>query len=540
MKKEPSPFHICYNKRMNKKIRISYKSFFTMAIVYLALPVVLFFLGYLKIYISIPLSVILIASVVLAVRDCTKGPDKTITEVKDVGFPAAFIAATAVFAIVVTVTNGVGEYMWGPYDHAFRRAILNDLIDYKWPIVYDSAKQSNEIVRALLNLNGDQGFVYYFTYWMPAALIGKIAGFTAGNIALIIWNSIGIFITITGMCIYIKRATYGTLVMYLCFGGLDVIPYLINEIIPYDGWFWIDGWVSHISYISNFNNLENVYHQVVPCYLIITMLLLARNNRSIGLTAGLIFAYSPWATFGMIVPAAVRLLSGDLRAEDRKKSVLNIFTFNNLAVPAVLLFVFGTYYSAKSDSMHDKGFVWDYYGSIPVFLLVYVLFLAVEVLPSFIFVYRRQRKNPMLWAAVAMLLICPLYKITESNDFTMRASMPALFILCIFMAQRISDYTAEDILLKRKNEKRKGVKEHIKMALFALVLIGMSYVTYYMTTVIYTSTFLTEERFTYDIVSFGDIAKPDYAEKIKDQFFVENPSETFFFKYLALSSHPQQ
>ena len=527
---------------MNSKIKIPYKAFMIMALVYLALPIAIFFLGFLKIYVAIPAVAVLGASVFLAIRDCAKGPDRSLTEVKDVSFPVVFLIAGAIFAVAVTITNGVGEYTWGPYDHAFRRAILNDLIDYKWPIVYDSAKQSNEIVRMLLNLKGDQGFVYYFTYWLPSALVGKLFGFTAGNIALIIWNSIGIFITIIGMCIYIKRATYGTMFMYICFSGLDVVPYLINEVIPYDGWFWIDGWVSHISYISNFNNLENVYHQVIPCYLIITMLLLARNNRSLGLTAGLIFAYSPWATFGMIVPAAVRLFSPDLRAKgtDRKRDVLNILSFNNIAVPVVLLFIFGTYYAAKSDSMHDKGFVWDYYGSIPVFLLVYILFLIVEVLPSFIFVYKRQRKNPMLWAAVAMLLICPLYKITESNDFTMRASMPALFILCIFMAQRISDYTAEDIVLKRKGEKRKGVKEHLKMGAFALVLIGMSYITYYMATVIYTSTLLTDERFTYDIVSFGDIAKPDYAEKIKDQFFVEEPSETFFFKYLARTSHPQQ
>ena len=51
--------------------------------------------------------------------------------------------------------------------------------------------------------------------------------------------------------------------------------------------------------------------------------------------------------------------------------------------------------------------------------------------------------------------------------------------------------------------------------------------------VITSQTFMSEQRFTYDIVSFGNIAKPDYAEKIKDQFFVEDPDNTFFFNYLA-------
>jgi len=524
---------------MNKGIKISYKAFFTMAMAYLALPVVIFFLGYLKILPGIAFAAVTIASVCLAVRDCSKDADKLEIRSDEVSFPVKFIVIGAVFAIIVTITNGVGEYMWGPYDHAFRRAILNDLIDYKWPIVYDSGTQSNQIVRILLNLKGDQGFVYYFTYWMPAALVGKMFGFTAGNIALILWNSIGIFITVTGMCIYIKKASYGTMFMFLCFSGLDVIPYFINEIRPYEGWFWLEGWVSHVSLISNFNNLENVYHQAIPCYLIITMILLARNNRSLGLTAGFIFAYSPWATIGMVLPAAVRLLSKDLRAKDMRRKLLNIFSFNNLAVPAVLLFVFGTYYMSKSDSMHDKGFVWDYYGSIPTFILIYVLLLVVEVLPAFVYSFKDHKKDPMLWSAVIMLLICPLYKITESNDFTMRASMPALFILCIFVSQRISEYVVEYEEMKKKDKSSRTLWDYLKYLVFAMVLVGMTYVTYYMTTVIYTTTLLTDETFAHDIESFGDIAKPDFAEKIKDQFLVESPDDTFFFKYLAKTSHPQ-
>ena len=73
------------------------------------------------------------------------------------------------------------------------------------------------------------------------------------------------------------------------------------------------------------------------------------------------------------------------------------------------------------------------------------------------------------------------------------------------------------------------------MALFALVLIGMSYIAYYMTTAIYSATFFGDyEEWPHDdIVSFGNVAGPAYADKIQDQFFVEGPENTFFFKYLA-------
>ncbi len=521
---------------MNKKVKISYKNFYIAAAIYLVLPVIIFFLGYIKLIIGIILSAALIFALFLAVRDCMKDANgNAIENAKEVSFPVKFLIAGAVFAVLVTITNGVGELVWGTYDHAFRRAILNDLINYKWPVIYDPSTQTDPIAIMIMDLKGPQGFVYYFTYWLPAAVVGKVLGFGVGNAFLIIWNSLGIFITIIGMSIYLRRATYATMVMYLCFSGLDVIPLIVNGIRPYEAWFWIDGWISHISYISNFNQLENVYHQAVPCYLIVTMILLAKNNRNLGFTASLIFAYSPWVTIGMIAPAAVRLLSPDLKADTGKKRLTNIFSPNNLIAPVLLLLIYGVFYSAKTDSMHDKGFVWDYYGSVPKFILAYVLLLIIEVLPSFIFVYKRQRKNPMLWCAVGMLILCPLYKITESNDFTMRVSMPSLFILCIFMAQAISEYTAEDIVLARKGEKRKGFKAHARMAVFSLVLIGMAYMTYYMSTAIYSATFFGEyEEWPHDvIVSFGNVAGPAYADKIADQFFVSDPDNAFFFKYLA-------
>ena len=257
---------------MNKTIRISYKLFFTLAVIYLTLPVVIFLLGYLKIWLGIIFTAVMLFAVYLAVKDCANGPDGNAIELKnDVSFSLSFLIAAFIFALLVTITNGVGEYTWGPFDHAYRRAIFNDLISYKWPIIYDPSTQTNPEVIEILNLQGNQGFVYYFTYWLPAAIVGKLFGFTAGNISLILWNSLGIVIILIGMCKYVKKASYGTFFMLLCFSGLDVIPYFINQIHPYDGWAWLEGWVPFVSFISNFNNLENVYNQAIPCYLIVTL-----------------------------------------------------------------------------------------------------------------------------------------------------------------------------------------------------------------------------------------------------------------------------
>ena len=231
------------------------------------------------------------------------------------------------------------------------------------------------------------------------------------------------------------------------------------------------------------------------------------------------------------------LFSKDLKASDKKKTIKNIFTYNNLAVPVLLLFSYGAFYGAKSGALHMKGFLWEFYdGNILMFIVVLILLFIIEVLPSFAFVVKGHKKDPMLWSAMAVLFILPFYFLSEGNNLVMRGTMPALFILCTFMAQRIAEFTTEDEIIRNSNKKKRlSKKETFVRLAFSLVIIGMTYVTYFMVTVIYPMTFFTEERYTDSIVSFGNIAHndADFVIVSQDQFFVDKPEDKFFYKYLA-------
>lgn len=502
--------------------------------IYLILPIVIFFFGYLKPLVSLPCIFLLIGTFIWALRDCGKNADQ-IPLKDDFEMPLKFLMIACVYAVIVTIITGVGEYVWTAYDHAFRRATLNDLISYRWPVIYHPDTQTIPDVILQMDTSRPQGFVYYFTYWMVPAVVGKLAGFTAANITLILWNSVGIVLILTGMSMYLKRASYASMFVFLCFSGLDVIPYTINSFtFQFETqWMWVDGCVPHMSYISNFNNLENVYHQAIPCYLIVILLMLMKNNRNIGLIASLIFAYSPWTTFGMFIPAGVQLLRKDNRSYDMKRNLKNIFGFGNIIAPLIMLFIYGAFYYSKSDSTAERGFVVTYYGSFGWYLLAYVILIAVEVLPAAGLVFTSRKNDPLFRGAIVLLLLCPIYKISDSNDLAMRASMPGLFILAVFLAAKISDYAVEDEKLARKGKKRKGFKAHAKLAVLSLILVGMAYVTAYMLSVIIPAFFYNDLGSAHDIESFGNQSTPYYTQKISDQFFVPDPDDTFFFKYLA-------
>ena len=81
--------------------------------------------------------------------------------------------------------SGIGSLSYQNTDYEVRNAVLHDLIDYKWPVTYDFTNLSSNY-QNVLNASSAK-FVYYFTYWLPASIIGKIFNYQVANIFLFIY-----------------------------------------------------------------------------------------------------------------------------------------------------------------------------------------------------------------------------------------------------------------------------------------------------------------------------------------------------------------
>lgn len=502
----------------HSSLEIRFKSFFLMTVIFLFLPIAIFFMGYLRPLPGILFTTVLVTLVVFSVRDCRRDAEKALVMENDsLSVPMWFLFGTIFFAVAVTIVTGVGEFVWSTYDHAFRRAILRDLISYKWPIVYDPSTQSNPEVVKLLGITKPQGFVYYFTYWMPAALTGKLFGFNFANVFLVLWNAFGIFLTLIGMCFFCRRTTMAAWFTYLCFDGMTFIPNLVHGIIPYSTLRWLEGYVPHMEFVSNYSNICNVFNQVIPCYLIVVLIMLSRNNRNTGLLGGAMFAYSPWATIGMIPIALVGLFRKKVRAGSIRQSVLNLLSPGNLIFPTLALVVFGSFYESNSNAVEISGFTWKFYSNIGDYLLCYLVLIIIEIVPVALLALLGNRKNPFYWVSVGTLLVFPLYRISLQNDFLMRGTMPALFVLCILFCAAIPEYFKRKVLSR--------------VVLFSCV--AMSYVAVSMGVCVLAASFGSQKWPNDDIVSLGNISTTEYVYTIKDQFFVEEYEDSFFFTYLA-------
>ena len=151
---------------MKKSVTIPYKTFLALSLGFLVLPIIIFFTGYLRLYVGIPLGLLLITVYVLAVMDCVKDQEKNPISSVDtaIKIPVSYLIGFALTAIAVSFVSGVGEFIFTLNDHPYRRAIMNDLINYKWPVIYDYSTQTNpEVIKEIGRTSGSYAFMYYFT-----------------------------------------------------------------------------------------------------------------------------------------------------------------------------------------------------------------------------------------------------------------------------------------------------------------------------------------------------------------------------------------
>lgn len=513
--------------RKKAKIKISHRAFFLTAMFYLIAPVFIFFLSWIRLYIAVPACLLLMLAIFYFYKDLEKDNTNSLTKDNYFEVSSVHIIILVAASVILAYSFGIGEYIWATRDHAFRRAIFRDLISHKWPVFFDLTKMENPEVNALFP-DKVVAFGYYFAFWIIPALIGKLLGFGVGNIALLLWSALGIFLTILGINMICKRETYFSIFAFVFFSGLDIIPnQYFNIFGTAEPWMWLEGYTKHISYISNINNLLNVYNQVIPCYLIVVLLLLQKNTRSEGLIAASCFAYSPWATIGMLPIAIYSLFAKKMRDADGKVVLKNIFTIGNIIPAIVILLCYAPMYMANAGVASIKGNTMSFYGSFGQFLFGYALVFVIELLPSIILFGRRHLYDGLFWTVLISLMLMPLYKVSKYNDFTMRGGMPLLFVFTIMLAELLTIFFEE-----YKNKEIKDLNLLFKILGKFLIVFTMSCVALQMYLGIISLT-IKGGYDSEDVYSLENITSVEYAIDSNSNYYVYDYEDTLFYSKIA-------
>lgn len=481
--------------------------------VYLAFPVAIFAIGWLK----WPYALVFVLILLFSLRQCVR--DYDVYE-KFTGFPGNIPFLSSFFFVVAFVVvlwvgfSGIGGFSFQNSDHELRNLMLHDLIDADWPVIYDFSYLQTDGTPAWFH----GALVYYITFWMPSALIGKLWGWKAANLTLYLWTVAGVLLSQYLLFRYLKKLSLLPLVLFIFWSGMDSFPFIIQGELPLQGQH-IEWWAKYFQYSSNTTTLYWVFNQTVTTWIIVFLIMNQRSSRN------LLFTYSlclPFAPFPFIGLAPFVLYKFCCNTENDKISKYRLkhlwtnikqnLTFANFVGGTTVALTFGLYFISNQHNTGNSGFVGENQKVVLIWTL-YALFCIFEFGIYALIVAEKYRRNPYFLIAVISLLLIPTYSAGTYNDFAMRVSIPALLVLMLFVIRYLRE--AEN-------------KRHQYILIFFLVIGAVTPINEIVRSVGNTILVPTE------IVQDHKKTFTDPKNIGETTFFVTRQTErAFFFRYLA-------
>lgn len=315
-------------------------------------------------------------------------------------------------SLVVYILGGEGRLFYANTDWQVRGAVLRDLVNYPWPVVYDGADP--KILRLPLGM-----------YLIPA-WIGKLYGFPAAEIAELLQNSLLLTAVLAlGSTLFTgTRARLIALGVFLGFSGMDVVGALLSGQPIYGH---IEQWNVY-QFSSHITQAFWVPQHALAGWIGALCYLLWRDDKA---PAALLFCVvplsalmSPLAFIGLLPFAAHAGISAILRRELRAQDI---------ALPALSVLI----------SLPSLTYLTSGAGGVggqfqAPWLLQYLVIELLEIVPFVVGIKlaaKRHRFGGVTFTIMTtVLLVAPLGKVGETIDFVMRVSIPALAILSVLVA----------------------------------------------------------------------------------------------------------
>ena len=375
-----------------------------LAIVYLMLPVMIWLVGWFHWWLGLP-AVLLLA---LALRKALLGSWRVSPR------PVIWVLLLIAFGWVMATAAG-GVFDINNPDMEKHRAILFDLARGNWPTYLPTYLDLPVLLR------------YYLGYYMVPGLLASWFGVAALNWSVALWTWCGVALAL----LLFTRAYHGWKVIaaaaiFIFFGEID-------HLIP--GWEFDDysSMLKHLMY--------NPQHFIAGALYVLLLVQLRRHAQFLGISGTVVATslfWSPLVAIGLLPLVAVLVIENGLRPFLRWQNVLAAFP-----LAAILLI-----YLASESSYVPRDWVWERYDWLRVAAEIEVVSRIGYLLLVILLMFLRPalRREPLLLACLAVILLAPWYSYGIHNDWPRHVTLPALVVLCYFCAETLvrgwGDYLA--------------------------------------------------------------------------------------------------
>ena len=402
------------------------------AMLYLAVPFLIFSATWLKPFYALLCLAVMGVVIYGTFRNQTKNRQNKIKNGQEMISRSEFCRLLAVFALIVLWVgmSGIGRSAFQNEDHAWRNGMFEMLVKQHWPVVMEGAAEEGLVRR---------GFSYYMGFWLPAACMGKLFGMGIGYKFQMLWAVIGIYLFYLILCKLLGRIALWPMALFVLFSGMDILGYYVTgtNLRTIGQTEHLEWWCTLFQYSSFTTQLFWVFNQAVPAWLATVLMMAQEDNKQTVLIWALMLLNCTMPCVGLLPFLICKIAAFMPVKRFGKEEILTyakgIFTFDNLiggGVVGIISFL----YLSKGDEMFSLGLI-DLRGGG---WLVYLVFLMMEAGILWLSVLWAYKNKPVFYVTFAWLALCPLLDMYGDRNFCMRASIPALVILFIYVVKALT------------------------------------------------------------------------------------------------------
>ena len=435
-------------------ISLKYSLIKKIAFVYISLPLICFFAGWLKWYYAVPS---ILAVIICLLISFLKNEDENEDSI-NISF--LFIIIAAIISVAYCFFCGIGRLWAQSKDYPWRNAVFRDIILREWPVLYEKYEGA---------------LSYYISIWLPPALLGKLSliihrdadlAFRVANIGLLIYCSIGIFFKPAK-----KYQMYLSLLMFIFFSGMDILgsiePLGANN-------YHLEWWAIKYQYSSFTTCMCWVFNQAIIPWICMLLILKEKKVKHYVFIGMCCLFSGPLPFIGLFIyciSIGIYRLACSIKDKDVKEYLKEILSIPNI-LSVFLIFPFVGLYMLSNGSFQGGGGVqlsgdvvnaantYNIAGinNVLMEMIGYSKFVLAEFLVFMMLVFRKYRKDYLFYVTLTLLLLFPFARVGYAYDFTMRASIPSLLYLYLICTKYVFE---EKDVLKKQEDKFEDKKKYL-------------------------------------------------------------------------------
>ncbi len=517
-------------------MKISSKVLSVTSICYIYLPVALFLFGWTNRITSAVASATILFCMIRLIKNIRKENAQEDT----------FRVHAVVFIFAVLLFLWVGYYAgWGRWtaqtsDWKKHNAVLSDLVNKRWPVMYRNGKEHSMLS-------------YYIGYYLVPAFAGKLAhSFRTAEKMMYLWGVAGLILVYLNLLCRIRSEKTSIQILSAVMIPFFGLPLWLSELVlkrltginrlGQTQWFYSEGGIK-LQYSNNYTLLAWVVPQVIVCWLI--FLLFLRHKENIESYLFIILPAMLFGTFsflGMVPIAIAYAVEWGVKKKQLSALAKKVFSPDNIAMlftlgAVFLLYFYGNVLSEKPDGM---GFHIMEYG--PGQFILYIVFTAVNIWLYMILLWKDHKTDMIYYAVFVSLSLLPLFSMGTYNDLMMRSSIPGLFAVLVYVLEFADKYGGQNMAEPAAASSIRAAFAGISQtAILLLVLVGMYYSFYELSFVVSDEDYhALGNDIQWDTMEHFANRGLKIREELRYNYFAYDIDDNVFYRYLADKPEPEE